>query len=86
MKVVMNLYGLLSAGLKQNYKREFDIFNELETERKALRSVGKRDGLIHFYQSFTAVVPVAFLDMVAAKYGALFLRTNFPPAEGACVM
>lgn len=82
---MMNMHGLLSAGLNEKYKREFDIFTELEAERKALRAVGKRDGLVQFYQSFTSKVPGTLIAMVAAKFGEEFAGLNFPPAAGKFV-
>ena len=82
LKVMMDTHGLLSARLNEKYKREFDIFTELEPERKALRAVGKRDGLVQFYQSFTSKVPAALIAMVVAKFGEEFVRLNFPPAAG----
>ena len=80
LKVMMDTHGLLSARLNEKYKREFDIFTELEPERKALRAVGKRDGLVRFYHSFTSKVPTALIAMVAAKFGEEYARVNCPPA------
>jgi hypothetical protein len=82
LKVMMNIHGQLSARLNEKCKREFITFTELEPARKALRAVGKRDGLAQFYQSFTSKVPATLIAMVAAKFGEEFARLNFPPASG----
>ena len=84
IKVMMNMHGLTTRGLRSSYEKEFSTFLELNPACKALRDRGDRDGLVTFHKSFTSRVPEDMHALLLAHYGQDFINLNFRPNDGAC--
>lgn len=86
LKAMLNMHSLESRELHSSYKKEFDTFIALAPARRALQAVGKRDGLVAFFRSFTAAAPPDMLKLVTDLYGRQFTRDNFPPDPCTCCL
>ncbi len=82
IKVMMNMYGLTTRGLRSSYEKEFSTFLELDPACKVLRDRGDRDGLVTFHKSFTSRVPEDMHALLLAHYGQDFINLNFKPNDG----
>jgi hypothetical protein len=52
LKMIFNMHGLTSRGIRHRYQAEFAHFHRLTAAREACRRAGRRDGLVRFHNAF----------------------------------